>query len=375
MAGLRAVAAVVAAVYIVAVSVFAVLSTPVDGIADANQTLLGSRETVRVMVPDGTALDGTALEGRATIDTGASRSSIDRRVADALSIDLRDAETVTVESALGREERPLVTVDLQIADTNHRAEVTVADRSGLADDILIGRDLLGDFLVTTGQTDLTSPGTSTAPGPVESLLAATTSPVEPGSLLALMPLGALTVVVARYVLGVSTLGTFTPVLLTLSFLQAGIVPSVVLTVGVIAVGLAVEPVLRRLRTPRVARLAMLIGVSSALLLALQEVGQLGDVGSWGAAFPLVVAAGLVERVYEVWTSDGLRDALTDTAVTLLVATAVTPLLLAPPVRMLAEQAPWALAVAAVIASGVVGSYRGLRLSELSRFRRAAEAVT
>lgn len=62
-----------------------------------------------------TGPDGEKVGALARIDTGASSSSIDDDIAEELGFDLDDAETVTVASSLGREERPVVVGGLQLA--------------------------------------------------------------------------------------------------------------------------------------------------------------------------------------------------------------------------------------------------------------------
>jgi len=125
-----------------------------DTSAPASLTALGRKEKVRVVAP-GTR---NSAEEFARIDTGAARSSIDSDLARDLGLDLDDAERITVKSSLGREERPLVRVTLQIGERTIRTRVTVTDRSRLSSPILIGRDDLDGFLVDVSTTHLTRPG-------------------------------------------------------------------------------------------------------------------------------------------------------------------------------------------------------------------------
>ena len=131
----------------------------------------------------------------------------------------------------------------------------------------------------------------------------------------------------------------------------------------------VEPLLRRSQLPRVARLAVLIGFASVLLQGLATLtGLVGAADSWGAAFPLIVAAALVEKLHEEWELEGMGRALAAAARTVAVAVVALPVLLAPTVRLLAANSPIALALACTLLSWLVGTYRGLRLNELVRFR-------
>ena len=337
-----------------------VFSPRTDVARDAN-AVIGTQELVRISGPDG------SVEVMATIDTGASSSSLDDDIAEDLGFDLDEADTVTVASSLGEEERPVVRGGLQMAGGADPARFTVTDRSERSNQALIGRADLRGMQVVVGQRMLTTPGADTAPSALRTLLSEGPA-LGPQSLLAVLPLAALVMVLLRVVVGVSTLGTFSPVLLAFGYTQAGLTLGVVLTVAMLALGLAAQPLLHRFRLPRVARLSVLIGLVTLLLLVAQTAtGLSGSADSWGAALPVVVTAVIIERLWEVWDLDGPRSAVTDAAVTLAVAALVTLLVLAPATRLLAETAPIPFTLACVLAAGWAGTYRGLRLVELVRF--------
>ncbi len=329
--------------------------------------VVGEQEPVRVSGPN-----GTTLETEARIDTGAAASSLDQDLAERLGVDLANAETTTVVSSLGRERRPVVDVVLQIAGRTFISRMTVAERDERSNLVLLGRKDLRGFDVSVGQRQLTSPGTATAPSAFDVLRYQ--APVfGPLALLALLPVAALMIVALRVVVGMQTLGTFSPVLLAFGYTQAGLALGLLLTVSMLVLGVLAQPVLRRWHLPRVARLAILISLVSAALVAIQGLpGVRGDADSWGAAMPVVVTTVVTERLWEAWDSDGFTAAAVDAALTLLVATLVTVVLVSPWIRALAETAPLALALASAAWIFVAGSYKGLRLTELRRFRSAAE---
>lgn len=364
-----AVKVVLAALGVAALLVSLVAAPSVDQ-ASSERVAVGETEPVRITGPD-----GTTVEALARIDTGASRSSIDEKIADELGLDLEDAETVTVTSALGSEERPVVDVALQLGGRAQASLVSVNDREGLSTPVLIGRGDLEAFQVLVGQSLLTTPGEPKAPSAVSAALLKV--PVYgPDALLALVPLSAVVMVALRQVVGLSTLGTFSPVLLALAYVQSGLVLGLALTVLVLGIGLVAQPLLRRFRLPRVARLGVLVSVVATTLLGLTALLAISASGqAWGAALPIVVAAVIVERLWEAWDVEGAATALTDAAVTLAVAALVTLLLLSPPVRVLAEAVPLRLALVSLVWAWLLGTYRGLRLSELARFRAAAVGRT
>lgn len=326
---------------------------------------LGEREQVRLTSPEGETV--TAI---ARVDTGASASSIDRELAEDLGLDLENAPTVTVKSSLGEEERPVVGVGLQLAGESRSMKVSVSDRSGLGEKVLLGREDLGGASVVVGQRLLTQPGEAVAPSAADALLLQTAA-LAPTTMVALLPFCALVIVLLRVVVGLSTLGTFGPVLLAIGFVQSGFLVGFILTLGLLVLGLVTQALLGRAMLPRVARLGILVGLVACVLAALQGLSSTaGSLATWGAALPVVVTATVVERLWETWDADGWRATLVDAVLTLGVAVMVALLMLSPPLRYLADSAAIPFAVACLLWTWVVGSYRGLRVTELVRFSPA-----
>lgn len=340
----------------------AVLLTPDDDVAPPSGGTVGVQELIRITGPN-----GRTVEAIARIDTGATASALDEEIAKGLGFDLDNAETVTVVSSLGRDKRPVVEGALQMAGTAKTARFTVADRSKRSNPVLLGRADLQNYQVQVGQRMLTTPGEQRAPSALATLMSEAPA-LNPLQLLALLPLAALVIVLLRVFVGVETLGTFSPVLLAIGYTQSGLVAGLALTVLIIAAGFLAQPLLRRLRLPRVARLAVLVSLVSVVLVSVFEVAGGGNGAIWGTALPVVVTAVVVERLWETWDLDGWPNALRLGATTTAVALVVTGLLLAPVVRDLASTAPLALATACAVWAALAGTYRGLRLSELLRFR-------
>lgn len=360
LAGLLGVLAVVAALVLGASSAQAAGTRP-DG-----ASTLGRKELVRVVAP-GT---GNKQEGFARIDTGAARSSIDTALAKKLGLDLAGAEKLTVTSSLGTETRPVVRVTLQIAGRSIPTRVTVNDRSDLTSEILVGRHDLDGFVVDVSQTHLTTPGGNARPSALSLLLTSGPLPPSQGALLAGLALGATLVVAMRQLVGVHTFGTFAPVLLALTYVSTGLPVGLLVTVVVCGLAVAVEPLIRRLRLPRVARLAVLIGAVTMVIAGNEALFGADDNSVVGAAFPVVVLAALIERFWECREEDGLSAALTGWLVTIAVAVAVSLVLVLPGVRAASETHPLQLGAILTGLCILVGRYRGLRVSEFLRFRAA-----
>ncbi len=85
---------------------------------------------------------------KAKVDTGASMSSISKRLARRLDLK-HHHRTATVKSALGREKRNLIKIPIRLHGKNLKVFFSVADRKNLAHQALIGQNILklGKFLI------------------------------------------------------------------------------------------------------------------------------------------------------------------------------------------------------------------------------------
>lgn len=99
-------------------------------------TLIGVVEEVTIN-PD----QDTQRKFWARIDTGASKSSMDSKLAAELHIG-PVKRTKMVKSASGMRLRPIVDVVVDLAGKRMHSEFTLADRSHMKFPILIGRDIL-----------------------------------------------------------------------------------------------------------------------------------------------------------------------------------------------------------------------------------------
>ncbi|MEU7505338.1 7TM domain-containing protein [Streptomyces lavendulae] len=356
---------VLAAVAGVGILLFGVLGSPSRALSRSSDTI-GEREMVRITGPSNKTVEVLAL-----IDTGATSSSMDTKLAKSLGFDLAHAPKVTVGSSLGREQRPVVDAVMQLADRSFVSKVNVNSRAKRETPVLLGRQDVQGLQVAVGKRLLTRPDTTTAPSALKILFAKAPA-IDAVSLMSLLPLAALLIVVLRVVVGLNTLGTFSPVLLAMAYAQAGLTLGIPLTLAMFALGFVVQPLLLRLHLPRVARLGALIGVVTTCLIGAQlALGSAGLSDSWGMALPVVVTAIIIERLWEQWDIDGVRAAAVGAALTMGTAVLVALLLLTPYVRHLAERVPLQLAVVCAVWTVLVGTYRGLRLMELLRFAPTA----
>jgi hypothetical protein len=335
---------------------------------DCDLRLIGRSEPVGASVPGGSEV----IQQIARIDTGAGYSSIDDDLAESLGIDLEDAETITIRSSLGEEERPKVNVRLNIAGRTIDTEVTVTGRDERAHEMLVGRRNLEGFAVDPSREELTTPDTAADVYCASGVVGTTSTRSEMLTLLAAIPVAAALVAGVRTLIGLARFGVFAPILLTMSFVEIGYIRGLGLFMAILAGGLLVQPLLRRLHLPRVARLAVLVAVIVEVMIIVDlYLEQFIPGGAGAAVFPVVVLAIIVERFWTNWEEESLTEALKLCGWTLAVASAAYPLLHSEWVQSWTDRAPLLIALLGGLLSVVLGRYRGLRVLELARFRPAA----
>jgi len=80
-------------------------------------------------------------EVKAKIDTGATKSSIDARLAASLQLG-PVIKTKLVKSAHGHSVRPVIKIDIELKGKRMKEEFTLADRKHLKYKVLIGQNIL-----------------------------------------------------------------------------------------------------------------------------------------------------------------------------------------------------------------------------------------
>jgi len=188
-------------------------------------------------------------------------------------------------------------------------------------------------------------------------------------LLLLIPLGALIVVAFRNFVGLSTAGTFAPVLLALAFRETSLGTGIVLFVLVVGSGLGIRLYFERLQLLVVPRLAAVVTVVVLLMTILSLVAAQLDfrLGLSVALLPMVILAWIIERMSVTWEEEGPREVLAATAGTLVVASLAYLVFTSDTVQHLVFVFP-ELLLLVLAAMLLTGRYTGFRLLELRRFR-------
>ena len=192
--------------------------------------------------------------------------------------------------------------------------------------------------------------------------------------LLLLPLGAFFVAFFRNMVGVTTYGTFMPVLIALALRSFGLLEGLALVALVIFFGVFGRLTLERLRLLMVPRLAILLSlvVLTVTLFALtaRELGRAGLFA--GVVLPMVILTMLIERISITIAEEGLPEALKRATSSVLVAGAVYPVFRSE----LAGHLVFSFPELVIVVMGLLvwmGGYTGYRISDLLRFRTLLES--
>lgn len=192
------------------------------------------------------------------------------------------------------------------------------------------------------------------------------------TILLLVPLGGFLVVVLRNIIGISTFGTFMPVLVAMAFRETRLLSGLLLFTLIVALGLTIRFYLERLRLLLVPRLAAVLTVVVLLMVLVSIFShRLGiEIGLSVALFPIVIMTMAIERMSIVWEERGPAEAMKEGIGTLVAAAVIYVLMISPRVQYFLLVFPETLLVV-LAATLMLGRYTGYRMTELMRFRALA----
>ena len=116
--------------------------------------------------------------------------------------------------------------------------------------------------------------------------------------LLLVPFGILVIVLLRNFIGVSSFGTFAPVLIALAFRETELVKGILLFIMIVSLGLLFRFYMERLRLLLVPRLAAVVTIVVLLMTAISIISnQIGaETGLSVSLFPMVIISMVIERM-------------------------------------------------------------------------------
>jgi hypothetical protein len=186
--------------------------------------------------------------------------------------------------------------------------------------------------------------------------------------LLLFPVGALIMVLIRVLGGLTTSGTFMPILMAMAFVKSSLLEGIILFIIVVIIGIWLRSLLTHLNLLLVPRIAACVIVVIAIMAFISIVSnslQL-EFGRSVTFFPVIILAWTIERMFVQWEESGASDALKKLAaslfVTCLIYIAFTTDFVRHTIYYFPEQI---LVILSVII--MLGNYTGFRLLEFFRF--------
>ena len=151
-----------------------------------------------------------------------------------------------------------------------------------------------------------------------------------------VPLGAVLVVFCRLTLGIRVLGPFRSILLAVAFQVTGILVGLVFLAVIMAIVLAVRPLLRRVRMPYFGRVSVILSVVAAVMVLglLASAWLQAESLHYVVSLPIVVLCLMGEGLAKTLAREGPRSALWRGAMTALLAVVITLLTEIPGFRNL-----------------------------------------
>ena len=186
--------------------------------------------------------------------------------------------------------------------------------------------------------------------------------------LMIFPLAILVVVLLRNVIGVTTMGTFTPMLLAMSLVKTGFVPGLICFSIMIFLGLVMRAVVAKLNLLLVPRISFVVIFVILLIQLLTIVGYRLDSSLVSSAifFPIIITAWIIERASITWEEEGAKNTIKEILNTLLTAVVTYFVISNETVRhvMFAFNE---LNMVIMFIVMLLGTYTGYRLTEITRF--------
>ncbi len=192
---------------------------------------------------------------------------------------------------------------------------------------------------------------------------------ETYKILLTVPLGAFIILLLRNFIGLSTFGTFMPVLIALAFRETHVIWGIVLFTMIVSFGLLARFYLDELRLLLVPRLSAILTVVIMLMIFISVMSEkLGlDSGLSVALFPMVILTMTIERMCITWDERGAYDAIKSGVGSLVAAVIAFIPMNNPTLQYLMFAFPELLLVLLSFTLWF-GQYRGYRLFELFRFK-------
>lgn len=191
-------------------------------------------------------------------------------------------------------------------------------------------------------------------------------------LLLLLPLIATVVSMFHYVLGLSGYGIFMPTMIAVVFLATGMMSGLILFAMILLISLLSNLVLKKLKLhfwPSRSINLMLISMGTFGLIIVSTYVPILDISKL-SIFPILFMILLSEEFVRTQLAKSRSEAKKLMLGTLVLAMAGAMIMNIKPVQETVLKYPGMSMLVGFLANLWVGSYSGIRLSEISRFRKA-----
>ncbi|WP_295475061.1 inactive transglutaminase family protein [uncultured Pseudomonas sp.] len=187
--------------------------------------------------------------------------------------------------------------------------------------------------------------------------------------MVMIPIGVLVILVLRNLIGLQTLGTFTPVLIALAFRETQLDFGILLFTFITALGLSLRSYLEHLKLQMLPRLSVVLTFVVVLIAAISLFShKLGlERGLSVSLFPMVILTMTIERLSITWEERGASHAMKVAIGTLFAASLAYLIMTVKELTYFVFTFP-AILLVLVGFMLAMGRYRGYRLTELVRFR-------
>ena len=186
--------------------------------------------------------------------------------------------------------------------------------------------------------------------------------------LSVFPIGILIVVLMRNIVGIQTMGTFTPMLISMSLVKTGFITGLACFIAIILLGLGIRFLMSKFNLLLVPRISAVVIFVILIIHALTIIGFNFDIKIAQASvfFPIIITAWIIERASITWEEDGPINASKELLNSLAVGIIVYFVIANEYIRhiMFAFNE---LNIVILIIVMLLGTYTGYRLTELKRF--------
>ncbi len=186
--------------------------------------------------------------------------------------------------------------------------------------------------------------------------------------LMVFPLAIFVVVILRNVIGIKTMGTFTPMLISMALVQTGFIEGLICFSIIVTLGLLIRLCLSRLNLLLVPRISAVV---IFVILLIQIFAVLGYQFDWQIAssalfFPIIIIAWVIERGSIIWEEEGFKNAIKEVVSSLVSAIIIYFVIANESIRHITF-AFNELNIVILFLVMLLGTYTGYRFTELKRF--------